>query len=214
MSRRIVSRGLWGAALVGTLAVGRPSFAEQAPPVDVAIKLPPPQRRVVTVEWNPLPLFTIGKLSANLVIAPVDHHSLILSPFYSWVTTNDINVYDDQGNQTQLPKQTFKSYGGELGYRYYFGLGGPRGFFLGPSFILAGVNSTAQNGDTRDFMNLGFAADAGYEMLVADRVALSLGAGVQYTTPTKTIPAQQFPAEIYVNAGVRPRLLLSCGWAF
>jgi hypothetical protein len=213
---------LAGAALATVVAAPSIARAEQPAPVEVAIKLPPPPRRVVLVEWNPLPTFTIGRLSANVVITPVDHHALIVSPFYAWATTNGINTYDSsspgcslsQPCQTTLPVQHFEGFGGELGYRYYFGVGGPRGFFLGPSLILGSFTATPQAGAQVQYLQWGLAADAGYQVIVADSVAISLGAGVQYTGETKTIPNQQFPAELYANPGVRPRLLLSLGWAF
>jgi hypothetical protein len=76
------------------------------------------------------------------------------------------------------------------------------------------VKATAQDGTQTHFHNYGVAADVGYQMLVADRVVISLGAGVQYNWISRSIPNQQFPAKLYANGGVRPRVLLSLGWAF
>jgi hypothetical protein len=218
MSRSFLSSkllaGLGVAATATTLRVAAaetPSPADTA--VDVALHEAPPPRRLLAVEWNPLPL-VIGKLSANVVVAPVDHHALVLSPFCVSTTTAAIYVFDDQGNSTQLPRQTFSGFGGELGYRYYTGVGGPRGFFGGPSIILASMTAKAQNGSTTGYLDYGFALDVGYEMLVTDALALSLGAGVQYTTPNATIPSQQFPADVYANGKLMPRALASIGWAF
>jgi len=199
-----------------TLCAGTVRAAESADdqPVDVVLHEAPPPRRTVSIELNPVPLVTIHRLSANVVIVPRDHHALVVSPFYAWTTTAPIYVMDALGNSTALPAQSFDALGGELGYRYYFGLGGPRGLFLGPSLLLAWVKAGAQDGADASFLNFGLAADVGYQTLVADRVALSAGVGLQYTATSKTIPDQQFPAELYANAGVRPRFLLSCGWAF
>ena len=183
-------------------------------PVDVVVPEAVPPRRVIAVEWNPLSLFTIGKLSANVVIVPINHHALILSPFYAWTTTQPIYTYDDQGNATQLPQQKFSGFGCEIGYRYYTGDSGPRGFFVGPSLILASMTAAAQNGNHTPYTDYGVAVDIGYEMILADSVALSLGAGAQYATPDKSIPDQQFPADIYANSRVFPRALASLGWAF
>jgi len=191
----------------------RAALAEPPPPPDVTVPVPPPVRRYVTVEWSPLALF-LGKISANVVIAPVDHHSIVLSPFYASTTTIPIYIYDNGGNPTQLPQQTFKGGGGELGYRYYFGRGGPRGFFVGPSLMFGAFTATAQNGADTQFFNLGVAADVGFQALVLDRISLSLGAGAQYNATTTTIPNQQFPADVFANSGVRPRLLASVGCAF
>jgi hypothetical protein len=210
-----VSKPLAGAAFAMVAAIGRTAGAEPPPPVDVVLHETPPPRRVVAIEWNPLALLVIGKVSANVVIVPTDHHALVLSPFYASTTTAPIWVYDPSGlSPTVLPQQTFSGFGGEIGYRYYAGEGGPRGFFVGPSLILASITAKAQNGSKTDFLDYGLAADAGWEALVTDRVAISLGGGLQYTATSKSIPSQQFPAAVYANNGVRPRVLFSLGWAF
>ena len=213
MSQRLSVSKLFACLASFTIGVSGIAVAEPPLAVDVVIHDEPPPRRILTIEWNPFPLL-IGKLSANIVIAPIDHHTLVLSPAYFSTETADIFIYNDAGGSTQLPKQKFQGFAGELGYRYYFGEGGPRGFFLGPSAILMSVKATAQNGIQTKFLNYGAAADLGYQVLVGDRVALSLGAGVQYTKTNKSIPDQQFPAKIYASGGVRPRLLFSLGWAF
>ena len=89
-----------------------------------------------------------------------------------------------------------------------------RGFFAGPSFIIGSFTATAQNGSETPYLMFGGALDVGYAILVADRVSISLGAGAQYTAPDKSIPNQQFPASVYANSGLRPRLLLALGCAF
>ena len=188
------------------------AHAEPPPPVDVHVAEAPSPRRLVSIEWNPLPLI-VGKASANVVFVPISHHALVLSPFYVSTTTEPIWVYDDQGSPTQLPEQTFSGFGGEIGYRYYAGRRGPRGFFAGPSLILASMTATAQNGSKTSYLDYGFALDIGYELLVGDAVAVSVGLGAQYTTPNKSIPAQQFPADAYANSRVFPRALFSIGWA-
>jgi hypothetical protein len=194
------------------LAAIPPAHAEVPPPVDVHVAEAPAPRRWVSIEWNPLSLI-VGKASANVVLVPLSHHALVLSPFYVSTTTNPIQVYDDQGTATQLPQQTFSGFGGEIGYRYYAGHGGPRGFFAGPSLIVASMTATAQNGDKTSYLDYGLALDIGYELLVGDAVAVSLGLGAQYTTTNKSIPAQQFPADAYANSRVFPRALFSIGWA-
>jgi Protein of unknown function (DUF3575) len=198
-------------------AQAAPQAAQQPAPIDVAPDVAlheaaPPERHF-SLELNPLSLI-IGRISAQLLIVPVNHHALVLNPFYAWTTTNPIYTDDAQGNATQLPVQKFTGFGGEIGYRYYTGLGGPRGFFVGPSFIIADMNVKAQNGSSTSYTDLGFAVDVGYQLLVIDRVSLAVGAGVQYTTPTSSIPPQQFPADVYANSRVFPRALASIGWAF
>ena len=214
MNQRCFARELL--TLVGLVVAGAmPGSARAEPPsaVDVVIRNEPPPRRFLTIEDNPFPLL-IGKRSANVVIAPLNHHALVLSPSYVSVETAPIYIFDDTGNPTQLPKQKFSGWGGELGYRYYFGEGGPRGFFLGPSFMLSSLTAQAQDGSKTRFLLYGIAGDIGYQTLLWDSVTLSLGAGVQYTKTDKTIPDQQFPAKLFANGGVLPRLLLSVGWAF
>jgi hypothetical protein len=188
------------------------ALAAPPPPVDVRLTEAPTAERRVSIEWNPLALI-VGKVSGNVVIVPVNHHALVLSPFFVSTTTEPIFVFDDRGNSTQLPQQTFSGYGGEIGYRYYTGQRGPRGFFVGPSLMVASMVARAQNGDKTSYVDYGFALDLGYELLVADTVAISLGACVQYTTPSRSIPDQQFPADIYANSRVFPRAGFALGWA-
>jgi hypothetical protein len=197
-----------------TTTAGEAHAEPGSPAVDVVIHDTPPPHRLVVVEWNPLPLLAIGKLSANVIVTPADHHALVLSAFYSSTTTVPLYVFDGAGNPRQVPEQTFAGFGGELGYRYYWAKGGPRGFFVGPSFVFGSFTAKAQDGTKTPYLDYGLAGDAGYQMIVADRVALSLGGGVQYVATSKSIPDQQFPAWVYANSRVSPRLLMSVGWAF
>jgi hypothetical protein len=210
LSRLLAGLGV-GAAATSTGVASAEAPAPADAPVDVVIHDTAPPQRWLSLEFNPLPLI-IGKVSVNVVIVPVDHHALVLSPFY--VTTTTEPIYADNGESLQLPQQKFSGFGGEIGYRYYTGLGGPRGFFAGPSLILGAMGAKAQNGSTTDYLDWGVAADVGYEMLVVDSLAIAVGAGVQYTTPSTTIPNQQFPADVYSNSKVLPRALASIGWAF
>ncbi len=207
---RILALVLVGAAALSPSA----AFAEQEPAVDVKLQEAPRPRRFLAVELNPVAALVIGKLSANVILVPLDHHALIVSPFYGFSNTADIWVIDDNGNQTRLAQQKFRGFGAEIGYRYYSQEGGPRGFFIGPSAIVSSFTATAGDGTQTSYLDLGVAADVGYQMLVADNVSISLGAGAEYVFTTKTLPNQQFPARIYANNGVLPRALLSIGWAF
>jgi hypothetical protein len=203
--------GVW---VVAAALCEHVASAEPATPVDVVVHEALPPRRSVTIEWNPLALI-LGKWSANAVVVPADHHALVLSPFFASTTTVPLTVPDASGNLTiQLPRQTFEGFGGEIGYRYYLGHGGPRGFFAGPSLLLASMTAKAQDGTRTSFWDYGLAVDAGYQALIADRVALGLGAGVQYVMTSTSIPKQQWPASVYANSAVLPRLLASAGYAF
>lgn len=199
-------------------------------PVNVVVQNEAPPRRYVAIEWNPLPLLTmhtgarpsdpgrpaqegLGKLSANVVIAPFEHHAVIVSPFYVLTRTTPITVFDSAGNGTELPIQTFRGFGSELGYRYYTGRGGLRGFFCGPSLIVGAFTAIAEDGAELPYLDYGVAVDAGYQALVVDKVSLSLGAGLQYTTTDKSIPDQMLWAKVFANTVLLPRLLVSVGWA-
>jgi hypothetical protein len=217
------------AVAVVSMATTASALAEPAPqeapqPPDVAIHQTPPPHRTFTVEWNPLSLF-LDKWSFNVNIVPGNHHGLTLSPFYVNNTTLPWSTgIDANGNPLTRPNgqpytlnvlpQRFEGFGGEIGYRYYTGLEGPRGLFAGPSILLAPFTATAANGTKTNFFDLGFAVDVGFEALIADTVALSLGGGLQYTIPSKSLPTQQDPASIYANQKLYPRMLLSLGYAF
>jgi hypothetical protein len=212
-SMMLAVTGFAGPAITESVA-----SADPPPPVDVVLREAPSPHRMFTVEWNPLALF-ISRLSANVVFVPGDHHALVVSPFYTWSKTVPYATgIDAAGNPLPytlnvLP-QTFTGFGAELGYRYYLDRGGPRGLFLGPSVLVGSMTATAGNGSQTPFLDFAIAADAGYEALVADTVAVSVGAGVQYGFADKSIPPQQLPASIYANNGFQPRLLLSLGYAF
>ncbi len=210
---------LLGAAIATTIA--NPANAQVAPeappPVDVVIHTPPRPHRSLLLEWNPLTLF-LERFSLNVVVAPGDHHALVLSPFYTWASTVPYATGIDY-NGNPLPQtlnvlsQTFQGLGGDLGYRYYFERGGPRGFFVGPSLILAGIDATAGNGKHTGFLDYGLAADAGFQALLADTVSISAGVGIQYCRQTVSIPPQQLPASVVANEAVQARFLLSIGYA-
>jgi hypothetical protein len=200
-----------------SLATAGVARADQPPPVDVAIKETPPPSRVVTLQWNPVDL-VYERLSANLQIVPVSHHALMLTPFYfdsntAAFTQSGTNSAGNPVN-IQVPSQKFEGFGGEIGYRYFSGLAGPRGFFIGPSFVIADVQATAGSGAQTTLMDYGIAVDAGYEMLVADNWAVSLGLGAEYVFTSKSVPNQQWPANIYANSGFHPRPLFALGYAF
>ena len=156
----------------------------------------------------------IGKLSANVVVAPLEHHALILSPFYALTRTTPITVFDNDWNPTRLPMQTFRGYGTELGYRYYSDRGGLRGVFAGPSLIIGSFTAYAENGTEGAYLDYGFAVDVGYQALVVDRVSLSLGAG-----PAVHDDQQADPRPDALGQGLReprcccPAVLISIGWA-
>ncbi len=190
----------------------------QEPVPDVHVAPEAPRARRIAIEVLPLPIITdLGKWSADLVIVPIDHHALVVSPFYTTTSTAPIVIQDATGApMTQLPEQEFRGVGIEVGYRYYTGFAGPRGWFIGLSLIAVSMNERQGqfgDGSQTHYADLGLAVDAGYQVVIGDSVSLGLGAGVQGLITTKTIPDQQYPAKVYGNAGIWPRLLLSIGWA-
>jgi hypothetical protein len=185
-----------------------PAFAS----VDVAVIEPMPARRVFAVEWNPVALF-IDRLSANVEIAPADHHAVVLAPYYfNTRTAGFAGVSGDL--PVAHPSQRFEGVGGEIGYRYYAGRGGLRGFFAGPSFILTTVKATDGAGDETSLMTYGGAVDVGWQALVVDDWVVSLGGGAEYVLTSHAVPDQQAPAAYYANSGLHPRVLAAVGYAF
>ncbi len=85
---------------------------------------------------------------------------------------------------------------------------------MGPSLLGGVFTATAADGTHGTFYDFGGAVDAGYQVLIADHVVLSLGAGAQYLFSTSGLPTQQIPARVFANSGFAPRVLLSLGWAF
>jgi hypothetical protein len=181
--------------------------------VDVALREPTPARRYLALEINPLAGLALHRWGANIILAPLEHHAIILNPYHAYARTFPINLYDDNGNPTLLPVQRFNGWGGELGYRYYTGRGGLRGLFLGPSLFADWMTVDAQDGSQANYVYYGLAVDVGYQALITDRVSLSLGGGLQYGLPSKDIPRQGFQAKYYANPILLPRLLVSIGWA-
>jgi hypothetical protein len=233
------SRCRLGAGAVTVLSVAligpRTTFAEAPPPaapepsysataatqwpltstgaVDVALRPPAPPRRTLALEFNPLAGLALHRWGGNIIVAPFEHHAIIVNPYHAYARTFPINLYDDNGYPLALPVQRFYAWGGELGYRYYTGRGGLRGLFLGPSVFADWVTADAQDGSQTKYVYYGIAADVGYQALITDRVSLSFGAGLQYGRPDKDIPRQGFMAKYYANPIVLPRLLVSIGWA-
>jgi hypothetical protein len=158
--------------------------------------------RPFTIQIAPMSLF-IGRWGAGATWVPFDHHALTENIFY----------YDQKTDPQVAPPNRFQGIGGEVGYRYYTGLGGPRGMFGGPSLLLGGYTVSPAYGANVAFQDLGIAFDVGYEALVADRVMLLAGVGAQYMYPTKSLPQQTDYEDSIANRKFLPRFLLEVGWA-
>ena len=182
--------------------------------VDVAFHDEQPVRHVV-IEVDPLQV-VIDKLALNVIFAAKSHHALVLSPYYAWAHAQPFAVFDEEGNGTPLADKYFNGVGCNIGYRYYFERdSGPRGFFIGPTFLLAYLVQK-EEGVKTPYAQLGGAFDLGYQALIADRVSVSFGGGVGYTTTTRdtAVSALQFPALVFANRGFMPRFFATLGYAF
>jgi hypothetical protein len=164
----------------------------------------------VGLQGNPLGLI-IGRYSADLEYLPVPHHALHLTP---------VGYFALPGIADELVGG-----GAEVGYRWYSGLYGPHGFFLGASFValslsyfhaaLPGV--PVDTSDSASYVQLGGAIDGGFQAIVLGNFAVGAGLGLQYTADTVTpqFEYQQHALhELLYGPGLRPRILLSVGAAF
>jgi MYXO-CTERM domain-containing protein len=199
----VLARRRRAAALTAALLVlALPTFA-RADERDALreVRVDPPPFRRLTLSLAPLSPM-IGRWGGAVELVLASHHAIGLSG--AWVRTH---TNEDTNN-------VFTGGIGELGYRWYSGENGPRGFFVGPSFVFGAFSAIPERGSTIAFFDVGGALDVGFSALAFDRVLFALGAGVQYTAPTATFPDQELPASIYARPGVRPRLLLAIGVAF
>jgi hypothetical protein len=164
----------------------------------------------VALQGNPLGV-VIGRYSADLEYLPAPHHALHFSP---------VGYFALPGVADELV-----GFGAEMGYRWYSGLYGPHGFFLGASFIalslqyshgaLPGVPLDAP--EETSFVQLGGAIDAGYQMVILGNFAVGAGVGAQYTADTAqpTFEHENHALhDLLYGWGLRPRVLLSLGAAF
>jgi hypothetical protein len=213
-SQRMQNARLRAAATLGVLlawsSVARAASSEPNAPVksgegeldDAPLAAPNGRMRRLVLSYNPFTL-QLSRYGLNAELLLASHHGLVLSPFYAYTTTNEDSFHN-----------VFRGFGGELGYRWYSGRNGARGFFVGPSVLLGFYEGVPARGATVPFANLGGALDVGYQAIVVDRWVVGIGGGLQYTVPTQTFPPQELPASVYAIQGLRPRLLLALGAAF
>lgn len=202
-------------------SLSSPSEASSAPttPNEKPAAAPdgaPDKRFVVTA--NPLSIL-IGRYSiqGEYLLAP--HHALTLNPVVTYapitITTNGKEV--DGGSLFGV--------GGEFGYRFYSNRKRPEGFFIGPSVLLASytqsapsgaVTGGASKGGSDSFLSYGGALDLGGQAVIGPGVVFSAGFGLQYTKTSKDIATDNLnlASAIIAGGGIRPRVLLSVGYAF
>ena len=166
--------------------------------------------RSVLLQVNPLG-FAIGRYSADLEYLPQPHHALHLTPVGYLAVPGVADL--------------FQGFGAEVGYRWYSGAAGPQGLFLGASFLACDCHYTHTTpdpsaidiGEDVQFVSLGGAIDAGFQVVVLGNFAAGIGGGVQYTADTSQ-PHFEYEQhslhELLYGPGLRPRALLSVGAAF
>jgi hypothetical protein len=160
-----------------------------------------PRFRTTAIEANPLGI-AIGRYSINVEFLPDRHHGAHLSGHV---------YFSVPGNRDEL-----NGYGAELGYRYYSGMNGPEGLFVGAMFLIGQYNYDAEGlRQYQAFQSFGGAIDVGWQFLVNGNFVIGPGVGVQYTyNPTEPVFEPGGIKDFLFGAGIRPRLLLSFGGAF
>lgn len=186
-----------------------PNVNEGAPPVEYV-------HRNFAIEVTPLSLI-IEHFGAGLELMPVEHHALLLSGYYfSTTTAKNLTTAPNPISDTGpvLVNNKFQGFGGELGYRYYYGHNGPRGLFVGPSLLLGKFDALPSAGATTHFYDIGGAADVGYQAILGDAWVFGFSAGAQYTWVSQSFPMQEAPAAYHANSGIHPRMQIAVGYAF
>lgn len=169
------------------------------------------EHKSLSLEINPVAI-SIGRYSLNVEYLPLPHHALVVNPFFAYVSA------DVQTGNLEY-SQSFVGAGAEAGYRFYTGSKGPNGFFVGPS-VLFGQYSASQDAvgsipaTSTGFTTIGGAIDIGGQAVIGPGVVIGAGAGVQYTHATEDFEDLPFAAGILAGGGIRPRVLLSVGYAF
>jgi hypothetical protein len=157
-----------------------------------------PPTHPVAVTLNPLGLFR-GRLSANLEVQLVPHHSLVLSP-------NLLVFHADRGTLMSdgfgFVTSTSNSVGLELGYHYWWrwaqSLSGP---YMGPSLLLGSTTEASVGDPTHAQSYWGLAFDVGWQEVLFGGFTAGLGAGLEVVRMAGT-------------GTVVPRALVQVGWSF
>lgn len=225
-----------------TVATAPPRALAAPPPVDLAPPSPPvaieepavsapapidrdraggsePSRivRSVTITMSPLSL-AVGRYGASGEVVVARHHAigggLYVQTFPGWMlrTIMPSGVDTSGGAASRV--------GGEIGYRYYTGSEGPRGFFVGPSFVAMPLVAPRLTEDLRSeivsFDAYGAALDVGVQAVHSSGFTIGGGLGVMalaYTPPASASPPGS-PTVSVPEPHVLPRLLFSAGWSF
>jgi hypothetical protein len=160
--------------------------------------------RPLALTVNPLTLL-FGRVGANVEVLPVEHHAIMLNPYFSNVSL-----------ETAETKTEYFSWGGELGYHFYTGKKGANGFFVGPSFVFTRTRATAEcvsvgcNTDPEvAFTTYGAALDLGGQHVFDNGVTLGGGGGIMYLKSS----AEADGDTVLQFQGVVPRVLFTVGYS-
>ena len=160
-----------------------------------------PVARPVAITLNPAAL-VLGRLSVNVEFLLAPHHSLVLSP-------NILAFEEERGGRYALASEALGfatrgsgSFGGELGYHYWWrwrrSLVGP---YFGPSLLLGSVTNASVGPTASAQAYLGGAFDAGGQGVLPGGFTLGAGLGLGFV-------------ELASVVAVFPRFLLQLGWSF
>ncbi len=172
----------------------------------------PKSLKTIGLELNPLAA-TIGRYSVQVEWMPLLHHAIVLNPHFDHVSAD---VTSGAGTYSE----GFTGFGGELGYRFYTGQKGLNGFFVGPSFLFgtysasADVSGPGVSSNSTSFTTVGAALDVGGQAVIGPGILIGGGFGLQYTKASSDFGDLPLTASILAGGGVRPRFLLSAGYAF
>lgn len=173
----------------------------------------------VAIEANPLGIL-IGHYSVQLELMPWRHSAFIINPHFDHVTS-DVSSGDSTGNTISYT-ESFTGFGTELGYRFYTGRTAMSGFYFGPSVLLGTYTASANDvvtgagsqSSSISFQQIGGAVDIGGQAVVGPGIVIGGGFGLQYTSVNQSFRDLPLTASILAGGGIRPRFLLSVGYAF
>jgi hypothetical protein len=161
------------------------------------------------IEVNPLAA-AAGRYSAQVEWLPAVHNAIVVNPHFDHIAPT-IPVADGASYT-----ESFTGFGSELGYRYYTGTKGANGFFVGPSVLVAHYSTSVEGGPSQSFNTIGGAIDIGGQAVIGPGIIVGGGFGLQYTKSSLNGSTDGLPllATAIAGDGVRPRFLLTVGYAF
>jgi hypothetical protein len=167
----------------------------------------------LTLTANPLSLL-IGRVGVNVEYLPVPHHAIVANPFY-WSASDTTSIGD-----TSI-KDTYSSFGGELGYHFYTGSKGANGFYAGPSLILmtTSTSTDAKIGSStvstsNSVFAYGGAFDIGGQHVFDGGFTIGGGAGVMALNSATSSTSNGTSSSTFKVSGVLPRVLFTIGYSF